>query len=146
MGTPSRGLRWLQVSLTLFYGQIISTSIYQYIIQGISGFASQRRSIADSLFLLFLGVLMIAFAIYAVIATWYYQAGPTMITCSVLILILLLTVAKTISEILPMPEHPLRTEWILIRVSELILRLGGIFAILLFIKCLRQGYEPENLE
>lgn len=146
MGTPSRSLRWLQVLLTVFYGQVVSTSIYQYIIQGITGFISQRRTTFDSLFLLLLGIFMITFSIYAVIATWFHQRRPVWITCGILIFIFLITLAKSISEILSMLGHPLYLEWILVRISELIFRLGAMFGLLIFIACLRRGYEPENLE
>jgi hypothetical protein len=144
MNNPSRLLRWLQIILTLFYGQMISTGIHQYIIQGIAGLLTNRRLTFDCVLLLVIGLLMVTFVFYAVAALWYQQNRLSMITCSILIFILILTALKSIMEILAMSEYALRTEWIAIRITELIIRVLGILGSVIFIVRLRQGYEPDE--
>jgi hypothetical protein len=144
MGVPSRSLRWLQIILTLIYGQIISTGIYEYLIQGVCGLILHIRPIYDSILLIILGLLMFAFVLYAIFALWYYRTKMSIISLLILILILVLTLVRSILEILYMGLRPTRTEWIVIRTTELVLRVFAITVNIFFIIRLRKGYEPEN--
>ena len=145
MGSPRRSIRLLQIGLTLFYGQLVSNGIYEYIIPGIVGFAKRERATYDSVLLLILGLLMITFVMYGIIALWYHRLQMSIIACAILIAILLLTLVKSIIEILYMPRHPLRPEWTVIRIIELLLRVFGVIVSVLFIMRLRQGHLAEAL-
>lgn len=145
MDIDSRTTRLLQIGLTLFYGQLVSNGIYEYIIPGIAGLISRQRAVYDAVLLLILGILMITFVIYGIVALWYHRLQTSTIACVVLVVILLLTLAKSIVEIMYMPRHPLRTEWIVIRIIELILRVLGVIASVSFMMRLRDGYVPETL-
>ncbi|CAF1103806.1 unnamed protein product [Adineta steineri] len=140
----SRSFRWLQIILTLFYGQVISTGIYEYLIQGISGLTLQLRPVYDSILLIIFGILMFAFVPYAIFALWYCRTRMSIITLLISIAILILTLVKSIIEISNMGQYPIRKEWIFIRIMELILRLFGIIALIIFIIRLRQEYRPDN--
>ncbi|CAF1068872.1 unnamed protein product [Adineta ricciae] len=146
MTEPSRSVRWLQIFLTLFYGQVISTGIYEYIIQGISGLLSHLRPIYDSVLLIALGSLMISYVVYATLALWYCRTRMSIISVLILICILGLTLTKSIIEVINMGRIPLRMEWILIRSTELVLRIIGIVANIAFIVCLKNKYRPENFK
>ncbi len=144
MNICSHSLRWLQIILTLFYGQVISTGIYEYIIQGICGLILHLRPTYDSILLIILGLLMFGFVFYAIFALWYCRTRMSVISVLILIIILILTLVKSIIEIVYMGYRPIRTEWIVIRTTELILRLFGIIISIFFIIRLRQGYVPEK--
>ncbi|UJR26985.1 hypothetical protein I4U23_008292 [Adineta vaga] len=144
MAENSRSVRWLQIILTLFYGQVISTGIYEYIIQGISGLLSHFRPTYDSILLIILGIFMILYVVYATLALWYCRTKMSIISVLILICILTLALAKSIIEIISMGRYSSRTECILIRTTELVLRIFGILASIVFIHCLRQGYKPAN--
>jgi hypothetical protein len=145
MGVPNRSLRWLQIILTLIYGQIISTSIYAYLIQGICGLILRLRPVYDSILLIILGLLMLAFVLYAIFALWYYRTRMSIIALLILIGITVLTAVKSIIEIVYMGHYTVRIEWMAIRITEFVFRIVGILVNLLFIIRLRQGYEPTNL-
>jgi hypothetical protein len=146
MNISSHSLRWLQIILTLFYGQVLSTGIYQYLIQGICGLILHIRPLYDSILLIILSLLMFLFILYATLALWYYSTRMSIISVLILILILVSTLAKSIIEILYMGRSPIRTEWMIIRITEVVLRIFGIVANILFIIRLRQGYVPENFK
>ncbi|CAF0735975.1 unnamed protein product [Adineta ricciae] len=146
MTEPSRSVRWLQIFLTLFYGQVISTGIYEYIIQGISGLISRLRPTYDSVLLIALGLLMISYVVYATLALWYCRTRMSIISVLILICILGLTLTKSIIEVINMGRIPLRMECILIRSTELVLRIIGIVANIAFIICLKKKYRPENFK
>jgi hypothetical protein len=146
MDVSSHSLRWLQIILTLFYGQVISTGIYEYIIQGICGLVLHLRPKYDSILLIILGLFMFAFVLYAVLALWYCRTRMSVISVLILISILVLTLVKSIIEIIYMGYRPIRTEWIVIRITEFVLRIFGIIISIIFIIRLRQGYEPENFK
>jgi hypothetical protein len=145
MGVPNRSLRWLQIILTLIYGQIISTSIYAYLIEGICGLILYLRPVYDSILLIILGLLMLAFVLYGIFALWYYRTRMSIIALLILITITVLTVVKSVIEIVDMGQYSIRIEWTVIRIMEFVLRILGILVNLLFIIRLRQGYVPENL-
>jgi len=145
MDIPSRSLRWLQIILTLIYGQIISTGIYAYLIEGICGLLLNLRPVYDSILLIILGLLMLTFVLYGIFALWYYRTRMSIIALLILITITVLTLVKSIIEILYMGRYSMRIEWMMIRITEFILRIFGIIVNLLFIIRLRQGYKPENL-
>ena len=146
MTEPSLSVRWLQIFLTLLYGQVLSTGIYQYIFQGISGLMSHLRPTYDSVLLIALGLLMISYVVYATLALWYCRTRMSIISVLILICILGLTLAKSIIEVINMGRIPLRMEWILIRSTELALRIIGIIANIAFIICLKKKYRPENFK
>ncbi len=145
MGVPNRSLRWLQIILTLIYGQIISTGIYAYLIEGICGLILYLRPVYDSILLIILGLLMLAFVLYGIFALWYYRTRMSIIALLILITITVLTVVKSVIEIVDMGQYSIRIEWTVIRIMEFVLRILGILVNLLFIIRLRQGYVPENL-
>jgi len=144
MNICSHSLRWLQIILTLFYGQVISTGIYEYIIQGICGLILHLRPVYDSILLIILGLLMFGFVLYATLALWYCRTRMSIISLLILISILVLTSVKSIIEILNMGQNPTRIEWIVIRITEFVLRIFGIIGSVLFLLRLRQGYKPED--
>jgi hypothetical protein len=144
MTISNRSVRWLQIILTIFYGQILSTGIYEYLIQGICGFILRIRPKYDSILLLVLAIIMFAFVIYAIIALWYCRTRMCLATLLILVMIFALTLVQSILEIIHMGLRPTRIEWILIRFSELIIRILGIALSILFLIRLRQGYKPEN--
>jgi preprotein translocase subunit Sss1 len=144
MNICSHSLRWLQIILTLFYGQVISTGIYEYIIQGICGLILHIRPVYDSILLIILGLLMFGFVLHATLALWYCRTRMSIISLLILISILVLTSVKSITEILNMGQHPTRIEWIVIRITEFVLRIFGIIGSILFLLRLRQGYKPED--
>ena len=146
MTEPSLSVRWLQIFLTLIYGQVLSTGIYQYIFQGISGLMSHLRPTYDSVLLIALGLLMISYVVYATLALWYCRTRMSIISVLILICILGLTLAKSIIEVINMGRIPLRMEWILIRSTDLALRIIGIIANIAFIICLKKKYRPENFK
>jgi hypothetical protein len=145
MSIPTRSLRCLQIILTLFYGQVLSTGMYEYIIQGICGLILHLRPLYDSILLIIIGVLMFPFVFYALFALWYHRTRMSIISLLILILILILTLVKSIIEIRSMGQRPIRIEWMVIRITELIWRVLGIIVNILFIIRLRQSYKPENL-
>ena len=144
MVTPNRPLRWIQIILTLFYGQVLSTGIYEYFIQGVCGLLSHIRPTVDSVILLVLALLMFAFVLYALVALWYCRTRMAMVSVAILMIIFSLTLIKSILEIRNMGRRPIRAEWMAIRVTELVLRALGIVVSILFIIRLRKGYRPEN--
>ncbi|CAF2434132.1 unnamed protein product [Rotaria sp. Silwood2] len=135
--------RWLQIILTLFYGQVISTGIYEYIIQGICGLILHFRPIHDSIILIILGIFMFIFVLYAIFALWYCRLRMFIVSLLILIAIFILTLVKSIVEIRYMGQNSIRIEWTIIRVIELVLRVFGILVSVLFIVHLRQGYKPD---
>lgn len=141
----SRFLRWLQVVLTLFLGQMIANGIYEYIIPGICGLLSRIRPTYDSILLILIGLLMLGYVVYTVIALWYCRRKMLVVSVLILICILALTVVKSIMEILYMGRNPMRAEWLSRRIVEFSLRVFGILAGILFIVRLKQGYRPEDL-
>jgi len=145
MGIPSRSLRWLQIGLTLFYGQVISTGIYEYLIQGLCGLALSLRPKYDSILLIILSLFMFAFVVYGLLAIWYCRIRMSMITVLILTAILILTLVKSIIEIVYMGRGSMRVQWLTIRMVELVWRFIGIILHVGFIIRLKQGYEPENL-
>ncbi|CAF1280859.1 unnamed protein product [Rotaria magnacalcarata] len=144
MTSRNRALRWLQIILTLFYGQVISTAIYEYIIQGICGLILSFRPMYDSVLLIVLGVFMFLFVVYAIPAVWFCHLQMSIISILILIAIFILTSVKAFIEVKYMGQHSIRIEWATIRIAELVLRILGIVASLLFVICLKQGYKPEN--
>lgn len=144
MSTSSRSLRWFQIILTLFYGQLLSNGIYQYFIQGICGIIFQLRPLYDSILLIILSLLMFALVLYAIFSLWYCRTRMSIASVIILILIFVLTLIKSIIEILYMGRNSIRIEWMIIRIIELILRLFGIIIHTGFVIRLRQGYLPEN--
>lgn len=144
MEISSRTLRWFQILITIFYGQVISTGIYEYIIQGICGCLFRLRPMYDSILLIILGLLMCGFVLYALPAVWYNRKRMLLISVLMLIIITILTTVKSILEILYMGQHPMRIEWMIIRIVELIWRIIGIIISLVFFIQLKQGLKPEN--
>ena len=144
MEISSRTLRWFQILITLFYGQVISTGIYEYIIQGICGLIFRLRPVYDSILLIILGLLMFGFVLYALPALWYHRKRMSIVSLLILIIITILTTVKSILEILYMGQHPIRIEWMIIRIVELIWRIIGIIMSVVFLIQLRQGLKPEN--
>lgn len=144
MDLSSRSVRWFQILLTLFYGQVLSTSIYEYIIQGICGLIFRLRPIYDSILLIILGLLMFAFVLYALPALWYNRIRTSMISLVILILITILTAVKSVIEIYSMGQHPTRIEWMIIRIVEFIWRIFGLLISTVFLIRLRQGFKPEK--
>ena len=145
MDLSSRSLRWLQIIITLFYGQVLSTSIYEYIIQGVCGLICRFRPMYDSILLIILGLLMFAFVLYALPALWYNQIRTSVISFVILIFITILTAVKSMIEIQYMGQHPSRLEWMIIRIVEFIWQICGLIISAAFLIRLRQGYKPENL-
>ncbi|CAF0906259.1 unnamed protein product [Rotaria sp. Silwood1] len=143
MNLSNRSVRWLQIILTLFYGQVISTGIYEYIIQGICGLILRFRPIHDSIILIILGLFMFIFVLYAIFALWYCRLKMFTVSLLILIAIFILTLVKSIVEIRYMGRNSMRIEWTSIRITELVLRVFGIVASVLFIVSLRQGYKPD---
>lgn len=145
MGIPSHSLRWLQIGLTLFYGQVLSTGIYEYLIQGLCGLILSLRPKYDSILLIIFSLFMFAFVVYGLLAIWYCRVRMSIVTVLILISILILTLVKSIIEIIYMGKGSMRTQWLTIRIVELVWRLIGIILHVSFIIRLKQGYEPENL-
>ncbi|CAF0915026.1 unnamed protein product [Rotaria sordida] len=144
MNLSRRSLRWLQIILTLFYGQIISTGIFEYLIQGICGLILHIRPIYDSIILIILGLFMFIFVLYAIFALWFCRLKMFTISLLILIGIFILTLVRSIFEIHNIGKYSIRIEWASIRITELVLKVFGIVVSVLFIVCLRQGYKPEH--
>lgn len=146
MTNGSRSFRWLQISLTVFYGQVIGNGIYQYLLQGIVGFISRQRTIYDSIWLFLLGLSMLVFVVYALFAVWRPERKSSILTCCLLILILILTVVKTIFEANYAGRSSLNKEWLVIRITELVLRVVAIFALVVFTFRMKEAYQAEEFE
>ena len=144
MSISNRSLRWLQIIITLFYGQVISTSIFEYIIQGIYGLTSMLRPTQDSIILICIGVLMLTFVFYSIFALWYSYTKMFLMSVLILIAIFFLTLLKSIIEIRGMGQVPIRSEWMAIRIVELLLRVFGIAISIIFLVCLRRGWKPQR--
>jgi uncharacterized membrane protein len=138
-------LNGLKIGLTLFYGQLLSTGVYQYLIQGIAGFIHRQRAMYDSVLLLVLGLLMIIATIHAIASIWYHRQGMSIVACLILILILILTLAKSITEFNAMAQHPLLKEWMTIRITELFLRVLGVIGAILFVIQLKRTDRSEAI-
>ena len=145
MALSNRSARWLQIILTLLYGQILSLGIYEYLVQGICGLILGIRPKYDAIVLLLLGLLMFAFVLYALVALWLCRTRMSVITLLILLVIFALTIVRSILEINHMGLRAIRLEWTLIRVTELVIRFLTIIASLVFLLHLRQGYKPERL-
>lgn len=144
MPMSNQSARWLQIILTVFYGQILSTGIYEYLIQGICGLILRIRPKYDSILLLILGFLLFAFVIYALAALWSCRTRMSVITLLILLVIFSLTIVRSILEINHMGLRPIRLEWTIIRITELVIRFLGVVASLLFLLHLHKGFKPER--
>lgn len=145
MVSSRRSLRWIQIILTLFYGQVMSNSIYEYIVQGICGLILNFRPVYDSILLIVLGIYMLLFVTYAIIALWFCRFRMFTVALLILISIFILTLVKSVIEVKYIGYYSTRIEWAIIRTVELVFKLFGIGISLLFIIRLRQGFKPENL-
>ena len=139
-----RSVRWLQILLTLFYGHILSNGYYEYFLQGLAGLISRIRPSYDSFLLISLAGVTLVFFIYAISAIWYCRTRMFLTTVLISIVLFALTLIRTILEIYHMGLRPVRTEWLLIRITELVIRIFGIGLSLYFVQQIRHGYKPAN--
>ena len=143
MLSSPHAFRWLQILLTIFYGQIVSTGIYEYFLQGLCGLIFRLRPKYDSILLLILALLMFAFVVYAIIAVWFCRIRMSIVAMLILLTLFVLTLVQSILELRHMGFRPTRLEWMLIRIIELIFRFFAFLISVVFLCYLRQGYKPN---
>ncbi|CAF0733114.1 unnamed protein product [Didymodactylos carnosus] len=134
----------IQILLTVFYGILLSNGIFEYLILGIFGLTCHIRPKYDSILLIILGILLILFVIYALIAIWKNNIALLFISVIVLIILFAFTLIKSITEIKGFGMRPTRAEWIAIRITELVFRVIGISGLLFYIIRIKQGHRLDN--
>ncbi|CAF0756804.1 unnamed protein product [Didymodactylos carnosus] len=137
-------MRLIQILLTVFCGILLANGIFEYLILGIFGLVFNIRSKYDSILLILLGILLSLFSIYALIAIWKNNIKLLIVSIIILIILFILTLVKSITEINELGLRLIRTEWIAIRITELVLRLTGISTLMVYIIQLKQDYYLIN--
>lgn len=138
-------IRSLQILLTIFYGQILSNGFYEYFLQGLAGLISRLRPNYDSVLLISISVVIFVFSLYAISAIWFCRTRMSITTIFILILLFVLTLIRTIIEIRHMGLRPVRIEWLLIRITELVIRIVGIGLTFYFVYQLRNVFKSNKL-
>ena len=142
-------VKFLEILLTLFYGQFISNAIYENLIRGVPDLVREPTNYYN-IFRVVLGVVIILITIYSLLAIWLkrYQL-MVFISAILLTIVFLISLVVQIIDLVQRKERNMYTEKetpivATILTVESIFRVIAIVLTFLLVKVLKQNYELVN--
>jgi hypothetical protein len=142
-------VKFIEILLTLFYGQFIANAIYDNLIRGIPDLVREPTGYYNIIKVV-LGCVIIAVTIYSMIVIWLKKYHVLIfISAILLIVVFLISLVVSIIDLVQRKERNMANEketpiLATVLVVESIFRVLAITLTFVLVKILRQNYELIN--